>query len=75
MEDLIDTGTTLMKIGEKLRPGTESLEFCTLLRNKGKNAKLEVKFCGLECEKFIIGYGMDYDQSGRNFPHIYSKIE
>ncbi len=40
--------------------------------DKVKNIKID--WVGLHCSDFIIGYGLDYDQFGRNFPAIYQKI-
>ena len=73
VEDIIDTGHTLsqvIKILETRQP--KSLAICTLL-NKPSRREIEVPidWIGFEIpDEFVIGYGIDYAQQGRNLPHI-----
>lgn len=74
VEDIVDTGFTLLKIEEELNAlGVRSVEVVTLLRKKPARDKgLEVKYVGFEIDnEFVLGYGLDYDGLGRNFKQIY----
>jgi hypoxanthine phosphoribosyltransferase len=74
LEDIVDTGNTL----DKLLPTLEaekpaSLSLCTLLfKPEAFKADFEIAYIGKEIpNKFIVGYGLDYDGYGRNLPDIY----
>lgn len=73
IEDIIDTGRTLTYITENL--GTRnpaSLKICTLL-NKPSRREVEVKldYVGFDIpNEFVIGYGLDYNETYRNLPFI-----
>jgi len=73
-EDLIDTGNTLTWLQKHLESkAPASVKICTFIRKKTKRRSVDVKidFCGFECEdKFIVGYGMDFDERYRNLPVI-----
>jgi len=74
VEDIIDTGTTMYNLMPKIRQmGVHSLELCTLLLKPGKlQVPLDIKYCAKEIPNaFILGYGLDYDNLGRNYPDIY----
>lgn len=73
VEDIIDTGATLKKIMEdaaSLEPA--SVEIATMLiKPKVFRNKYPVKYIGFEIpDKFVIGYGLDYDGRGRNLGDI-----
>ncbi len=73
VEDIIDSGNTLNKVMEILQTREpNSIELCTLISKPSRREiKLEVKFMGFEIEdKFIVGYGLDYDQKYRHIPFI-----
>lgn len=74
VEDLLDTGGTLEFIREQIvSKQPASFKICTLI-NKRKIRKVEIdlSYVGFEIEdKFIVGYGMDFAQEGRNLPDIY----
>ena len=73
IEDIIDSGNTLSKVLEILETrGPNSIELCTLVSKPSRREiDLEVKFLGFEVEdKFIVGYGLDYDQKYRHIPFI-----
>ena len=66
VEDIIDSGNTLSKVLEILQTRQpNSIELCTLVSKPSRREiELEVKFLGFEVEdKFIVGYGLDYDQN------------
>ena len=73
VEDIIDTGHTLYQVMDILRTRQPaSLKVCTLL-NKPSRREIEVDidWVGFEIpDEFVIGYGIDYAQQGRNMPHI-----
>ena len=73
VEDIVDTGLTLNKILELLKSrNPRSMEICTLL-SKPSQRVLDVysKYIGFEIEnKFVVGYGLDYDQRYRHLPDI-----
>ena len=75
IEDIVDTGNTLEKIVEIFK-GKEvaSLEIVTLLFKSCVYKKdIDVKYFGLDIpDKFVIGYGLDYDGRGRTLKDLYS---
>lgn len=54
-----------------------SLDICTLLLKPGKlKVPLNIKYVAMEIPNdFIVGYGLDYDQLGRNLRDIYTIVE
>lgn len=78
VEDIVDTGLTMKRMLESL--GTrnpESLHICTLLLKPEKlQVPLDIEYVALEIPNdFIVGYGLDYDQQGRNLRDIYAVID
>ena len=78
VEDIVDTGLTMKRMVESL--GTRnpaSVHVCTLLLKPDKlKVDLKVEYAVMEIPNdFIVGYGLDYDQQGRNLPDIYSVVE
>jgi adenylate kinase len=74
LEDIIDTGNTLEKIVEIFRTKeVASLKISTLLYKPDAYTKdIPIDYIGKSIEnKFVVGYGLDYDEIGRNLPHIY----
>jgi len=73
VEDIIDTGRTLSYLIEHLKGRKpNSLKLCTLL-DKPERRLFDVKvdYTGFEIpDKFVIGYGLDYDELYRNLPYI-----
>lgn len=74
IEDIVDTGNTLDKLlPTLLAEKPASLSLCTLLfKPEAFKANFEIAYVGKEIpNKFIVGYGLDYDGYGRNLPDIY----
>ena len=74
LEDIVDTGLTIDKIiGLIDSQNPKKVEVCTLLFKpdafKGKKAPEYVGFAIPNA--FVVGYGLDYDQKGRNLDAIY----
>lgn len=73
VEDIVDTGTTLKYLKHNLEErGASCVKICSLLdKPSGRKVDLEADYIGFTVEdKFIIGYGLDYDQRYRNLPYI-----
>lgn len=74
VEDIIDTGKTLHAfMPEIYNRQPASVKIATFL-SKPDALKHDVKadYCAFEIEnKFVLGYGMDYDGLGRNIPELY----
>ncbi len=73
VEDIIDTGLTLKYLKEYLlarKP--KSLKICTLLdKPERRTADVKADYVGFTIEnKFIVGYGLDFDERYRNLPYI-----
>lgn len=74
VEDIVDTGITMDKIYKIIELQLpESLKICTLLYKKDAHKGIvPPDYAGFEIEnKFVVGYGLDYDESGRNLREIY----
>ena len=73
VEDIIDSGHTLSKVMEILQTrNPNSIELCTLVSKPSRREiDLVVKCLGFEVEdRFIVGYGLDFDQKYRHLPFI-----
>ena len=73
IEDIIDSGRTLSHLKsllEQRKPA--SLRICTLLdKPERRVSDVDVDYVGFQIEdKFVVGYGLDYDQQYRNLPYI-----
>ena len=73
IEDIIDSGRTLSHLKDLLgQRKPASLRLCTLLDKPDRRvAEVNVEYVGFQIEdKFVVGYGLDYDQKYRNLPYI-----
>ncbi|MGL5268635.1 MAG: hypoxanthine phosphoribosyltransferase [Spiroplasma sp.] len=73
IEDIIDSGKTLIKLVEHLKQKQpKSIKILTLLDKKIKRiVKIDADWFGFEVpDSFLIGYGLDYQEVLRNLPYI-----
>ena len=73
VEDIIDSGRTLSHLKKLLgQRNPASLKICTLLdKPERRVVDVDVEYVGFQIEdKFVVGYGLDYDQQYRNLPYI-----
>lgn len=74
VEDIVDTGNTLVKIVEFIKLlNPKSIKICTLIdKHERREVKIDVEYsCFSLNEGFIVGYGLDYNEKYRNLPAIY----
>lgn len=77
VEDIVDTGKTLHNFLPKLmHQQPRSLRIATLLhKSEATEYPLELNYIGFDIpNKFVVGYGLDYDGLGRNLREIYQLI-
>ena len=73
VEDIIDSGFTLNYLQDYLKQkNPKSIKICVLLDKKERRqTEIQVDYTGFEIEnKFVVGYGMDYEDKYRNLPYI-----
>ncbi len=75
VEDIVESGLTMKRMIESL--GTrnpESVHICTLLLKPERlKTQLDIEYVAFKIPNdFILGYGLDYDQQGRNLKDIYT---
>ncbi len=74
VEDIIDTGLTLEHVIRYFKDskGVKTLKTCTLLsKPERRKVNIDIDYVGFDVpDKFVIGYGLDYDQKYRNLPYI-----
>ena len=73
-EDIVDTGNTIIALQELLmNQGAAEVRICTMLLKPDvydKDVKLD--YVAMEIPNdFIVGFGLDYDELGRNYKDIY----
>lgn len=73
VEDILDSGVTLAYLKNILKDrNAASIKICTLL-DKPENRKTDIKadYVGVVIpDKFVVGYGLDYDEKYRNLPYV-----
>jgi hypoxanthine phosphoribosyltransferase len=75
VEDIVDTGITisfLLDYLKKKKPA--SLKLCVLTdKPSRRRVPVSIDYLGFTVsDKFIVGYGLDFDERFRNLPHIYT---
>ena len=74
VEDIVDTGLSMTYLVKKMmKKQPASVSIITLLHKKeATKHDLQLDYTGFIIpNKFVLGYGMDYAQQGRNLPQIY----
>lgn len=77
LEDIIDTGTTMQYLISKLLYlGVADVKLVSLLFKPGAfRESFRIDYLGMEIpNEFIVGYGLDYEGLGRNYPDIYKIV-
>lgn len=73
VEDIIDTGYTLAYLTDNLKKrGAASVKVCTLLdKPERRKVDVPVDYLGFAIpDEFVVGYGLDYSEIGRNLPFV-----
>ena len=73
VEDIIDSGRTLQALKEAfLERNPKSVKIATFLdKPSRRQVEVDVDYVGFTVEdKFIVGYGLDYNEQYRNLPYI-----
>lgn len=74
VEDIVDTGLSMQFILKNIKKNNPaSVRVCTLLHKKeATKYTVPLDYVGFEIPNaFVLGYGLDYAQEGRNLPQIY----
>ena len=74
VEDIIDTGITLDYLLRNLAErGPKSLKVCTLIdKRERRRIAVAADYAGILCNgRFLVGYGLDLDENGRELEAIY----
>ncbi|HSD14836.1 MAG TPA: phosphoribosyltransferase family protein [Flavobacterium sp.] len=74
IEDIVDTGNTVEELHTLFADkNLKQLKFATLfLKPEAYKKDIKIDYIGIEIEdKFIVGFGLDYDGLGRNLPEVY----
>lgn len=78
VEDIVDTGKTLTEFMPQLtHQHPASIKICALLHKPEATVNpLSIEYLGFTIpNKFVVGYGLDYDGLGRNIPEIYKLVQ
>ena len=78
LEDIIDTGITIVEVMEILKEHhPKDVKIATFLLKPEKfGNKIPIDYVGMEIgNDFIVGFGLDYNQKGRNLKDIYKIVE
>ncbi|WP_348799384.1 hypoxanthine phosphoribosyltransferase [Flavobacterium adhaerens] len=78
LEDIIDTGNTIVELKELFKnQNVKHLKIATLFFKPDVFKKdLKIDYIGIRIpNKFIVGFGLDYDGLGRNLPEVYQLKE
>ncbi|MEO8582608.1 MAG: hypoxanthine phosphoribosyltransferase [Flavitalea sp.] len=78
IEDIVDTGKTLTEFLPQLtHQQPASLKIVALLhKQEATKFPISIDYLGFSIpDKFVVGYGLDYDGLGRNIPEIYKVVE
>ena len=74
VEDIVDSGNTIVALKEILKEkGAVESYICTLLlKPEAYKKDVRLDYVAMEIPNdFIVGFGLDYDEYGRNYKNIY----
>jgi hypoxanthine phosphoribosyltransferase len=74
IEDIVDTGNTVAELKKMFEAvNVKALKIATLFfKPEAYKKDIKLDYVGIEIpNKFIVGYGLDYDGLGRNLPEVY----
>ncbi|WP_020403614.1 hypoxanthine phosphoribosyltransferase [Gracilimonas tropica] len=74
VEDIVDTGLSMNYMVKRMHENNPaSVSVCTLLHKKvATKYEVQLDYVGFEIpDAFVLGYGLDYAQEGRNLSQIY----
>jgi len=74
IEDIVDTGNTLVELKELFKQqNVKHFKIATLFfKPEAYTKDIKIDYVGIRIpNKFIVGYGLDYDGLGRNLPEVY----
>ncbi len=75
IDDIVDTGITIRSVQRLLLDrNPRSLKVCALLDKVSRHkVEIQIDYCGFVIpDYFVVGYGLDIDEKGRNLPYIAS---
>ena len=78
VEDIVDTGNTIVELQKILADaGATESKICTLLyKPEACRKDLSIDYVAMEIPNdFIVGFGLDYDELGRNYKDIYTLVK
>lgn len=78
VEDIIDTGLSIEYVVGRIHEyGPDSISVATLLhKEEATESDVSLDYVGFRIpDQFVIGYGLDYGQLGRNLPEIYVRVD
>ncbi len=73
IDDIVDTGYTIRTVRKLLLDRSpRSLKVCALLDKPSRHkVSIDIDYLGFSIpDYFVVGYGLDYDEKGRNLPYI-----
>lgn len=78
LEDIVDSGTTLALLHDRIgKQNVASMQVASLFfKSNSYKQEMKIDHVGIEIEdKFVVGYGLDFDGFGRNLPDLYQLKE
>jgi hypoxanthine phosphoribosyltransferase len=78
VEDIIDTGNTIEELKAIFKEkNVKHLKIATLFfKPEAYKKEIKIDYIGIRIpNKFIVGYGLDYDGLGRNLPDVYQLVQ
>jgi len=78
VEDIVDTGLTMHKLLREIREKNpiDVRVACFCFKPEAFEKSFRIDYLGMEIPNdFIVGYGLDYNGYGRNFPDIYKIVK